>query len=258
MSPFYAYIVVEGPHDLEVVARLLKPLGIKRITLLKHLDPYWDALVPRKFPHGDDLLKRVPVPVFFKGAERSLAIHAAGGDTRIASSVEETLITLAAPPRAIGAILDADVAATPAERHASLQQKLSASTSVRLPDTPGKVAPGPPRCGAFVLPDNTTRGTLEDLLLECASTSYPSLLGAARALVGGIDPDDESFVPADMVDFTKPAGRNKATLACIAGVLRPGKAVQVSIQDNRWLDGAALELPRIAALRAFVYDLLEL
>jgi hypothetical protein len=51
----------------------------------------------------------------------------------------------------------------------------------------------------------------------------------------------------------KPAGRKKAIVGAVANVLRPGKSVQVSLQDNRWLrDPRALALPQVARFQAFV------
>jgi hypothetical protein len=109
-----------------------------------------------------------------------------------------------------------------------------------------------------VLPDNAPPGTLEDILLECAASSYPTLLGGARRFVEGIDIDSAEFEPRDRQDFKAPAGKNKAITACVANVLRPGKAVQASIQDNRWLEGPALELERVRAVRKFLGKLLDL
>jgi hypothetical protein len=42
----------------------------------------------------------------------------------------------------------------------------------------------------------------------------------------------------------------------MAGVFQPGKAVQVSIQDNDWLRGPALLQPRIRAVQLFLQQLL--
>jgi hypothetical protein len=40
-------------------------------------------------------------------------------------------------------------------------------------------------------------------------------------------------------------------------ILRPGRAVQVSLQDNRWLRDTALGLPRVRAVQEFLMNLLE-
>ena len=56
--PKYGFLVVEGPHDVEFVYRLLNPFGLERVRLEKDLDDFMQPLVPRTFPHGGDLEKR--------------------------------------------------------------------------------------------------------------------------------------------------------------------------------------------------------
>ena len=62
----YGYLVVEGPHDIEFAARLLREYGLRRITYKRYLEPFWEAVIPKIFPINDNLLKRVPVPVFLE------------------------------------------------------------------------------------------------------------------------------------------------------------------------------------------------
>lgn len=56
------YVVSEGPHDVAFLAELLRLWGFQRVAKLSRVDGYWAPLIPRTFPHDDDLLKRVPVP----------------------------------------------------------------------------------------------------------------------------------------------------------------------------------------------------
>ena len=77
MAIEHALIVVEGPHDVEFVGRLLRLDGFARVRYESELDGFWQPLVPRAFPHGGDLLKRVPVPSFFARGEHSVAVHSA-------------------------------------------------------------------------------------------------------------------------------------------------------------------------------------
>ena len=127
-----------------------------------------------------------------------------------------------------------------------------------LPDVgagPGEIGDGPPVAGVYVLPDNESSGALEHLLLACAEKAYPTLLAGARAWIAGIDPDDRDiFIDANERKWIKkPSGKPKAIAACIASVLRPGRALQVSIQDNRWLhDDGALDLEIVRRFRQFV------
>ncbi|MCP3143846.1 DUF3226 domain-containing protein [Pyxidicoccus xibeiensis] len=254
----YAYLVVEGPHDVELVGRLLKPHGFKRENLVARLDPYWQPLVPSKFPFGGDLSRRVPVPTFFIAQAVSVAVHAAGGDSEIANRVEESL-ALSRPPDALGVLLDADSTHSPSDRFMAVRDALQdKKLGFALPTRAGEVVTTHPHCGIFVLPDNVTAGTLEDLLLECAQVHFPALLADVQMLVGKVQAGAYALAAEELKDFNKPAGPRKATVACIAGVLKPGKAIQVSIQDNRWLDGAALTRPRISAVLLFLKELLGL
>lgn len=258
MSAARVYVAVEGPHDVELVAVLLGPDGFKRVQHRRDVDGYWDPLIPKTFPHRDDLLARVPVPTFLRSDQRWIAIHAAGGETNLVSKVEETLAVLSSPPSAVGVVLDADSRKSAQERFTSVAEKLEKLGLVK-PARPGEVCETSPRCGVYVLPDNASQGTLEDLLLECGAAVYPELLGAARGYIGGIDCAWPELAKDDTGAFEKGAGRNKATIASMASVLKPGKAIQNSTQDNRWLkDPRALALPRVAALRGFLTKLLEL
>ncbi|MFY0527258.1 DUF3226 domain-containing protein [Archangium gephyra] len=255
----YACLVVEGPHDVEFVGRLLKTHQFKRENNESRLDPYWRPLVPTRFPDGGDLSRRVPVPTFFVSDTVSVAVHASGGDSEIANRVEETLqAALPTLPDAVGVLLDADLAVPPVARFIAVRKALLDKVNLALPAQPGLVSAASPRCGIFVLPDNVNAGTLESLLLECADLQYPALLAEVRSLVGKVQAGVHALTPDDLKDFNKPAGPHKAMVACMAGILRPGKAIQVSIQDNRWLEGTALDLPRISAVRQFLRELLLL
>jgi hypothetical protein len=255
--PKYGYLVVEGPHDVELVYRLLSPHGLARIRELAALDPFLLPLVPRSFPPAGDLQKRVPVPLFLQSATHAVAVHSAAGDTRLIQTVEEnTMLLDPASLTGIGLILDADSVRSPAERYVEIRDGLRAM-GYALSEDAGTVAAGPPRLGVFVLPDNLTHGTLEDVLLECAQHVYPKLLTAATTHVDAAFADG-SLSADDVRELKKPAGRNKAIIGSIASILRPGRAVQVSIQDNRWLRDTALALPRVKSIQDFLMNLFEL
>jgi hypothetical protein len=201
------------------------------------------------------LLARHPVPTFLAGANCSVAIHGVNGMTELVRRTEESLALLDAGRPAVAAILDADSEQSAAYRFEALAQQLR-KLQLAMPDHPGVVSQETPRCGVFVLPDNTSTGTLETLLGECASENYAHLSAIATSYVGSVDPT--TLTSNDLKDFQKPAGRQKAIISSIATILRPGKAVQVSIQDNEWLRGRALGLPRVHAVRRFLVDFLGL
>lgn len=249
----YALFVVEGPHDEAVLGRLLRVRHLSAISDMSALDVFWHRLVPTRFPHKNDLRARVPVPSFYASGDYSVAVLSAVGIDNIANTVEASLTQLTEGVHGLGIVLDSDDREV-ASAWTALQTRLP---ELGLGDRAGSVCVGTNgmRVGGFVLPDNQSSGTLEAILLECAEVAYPTLLSAARAWIDPLNPRDTSIFsnPKERQDLTKPSGKDKAIVGAIANVLRPGKAVQVSLQDNRWLrDPECLKLPKVAALGAFV------
>lgn len=259
--PRYSYLIVEGPHDVAFVGRFLKLAGISAIRSFSELDSFWRPLVPRKFPSDDDLLRRVPVPFFFSGKSHSVAISTARGDSRIAETLEETLAVVEweiNDLEGLGIILDADKQ-IPMQRFQNIGNEVrKRSEHLMLPNVPGQVHTGTsPRSGIFVLPDNSIPGTLEDLLIQCSEVSYPKLLAAADIFINEIESEMVTYISDEKRDFLSPSGVNKATVGSVANVLKPGKAIQVSIQDNRWITEETLIIPGIYDFNNFIRRLLN-
>jgi len=252
------YFVVEGPHDVELIGRVLKPEGFKRVLQLQDVDPFWLPLVPREFPVRGDLAKRVPVPVFFARDDVKVAISTSegGNDERLITTLQDSLDVLRrerdAALSAVGVLLDADDR-PPSERLKKVAQGM-ARCGLTEPPLDGTVLQSSPRAGVFALPDNRREGTLEDLLVVCGQARYPELHAAAEAFVRSVDLRWEEFAAAkdDLKFIKRPAGPKKARLGAMASVLRPGKAIQMSIQDNRWLEPASLTLPELAPVVSFI------
>lgn len=250
----YCYIVAEGPQDLEFLIGLLKSYGLRRVTRLSLLDPFWKPLVPTTFPVDDDLMKRVPVPIFLKNTDLSVALHSAIGLTRLSNIVEESLALIPVSEIfGIGLVLDADDTQTPQERFYELTSKLSRS-GLPVPSVLGEVAKDSPRFGIFIMPNNAEAGTLEDVLLQCAQMNYSDLLRLSRNYVSDID--TAQLDQNDLRELNKPAGKNKAIVASITSILKPGKTLQVSIQDNRWIDEKTMELDSVKLVRIFLNEII--
>ena len=246
----YCYIVAEGIQDIEFLICLLKSRGLRRVTRLSSLDPFWQPLVPKTFPVDGDLMKRVPVPVFLQNTELSVALHNAIGITRLSNTIEESLALIPASQiSGIGLVLDADDEQTPQKRFEELISKLS-PFGLSVPSVPGEVMKGSPRCGIFITPNNSESGTLENILLECAQVNYPDLINLSTNYVYGIDATQ--LTNSDLKELNKPAGKNKAVVSCISSILRPGKALQVSIQDNRWIDEQTMALDSVKVVKIFL------
>jgi hypothetical protein len=257
--PKYGFIVVEGPHDVEFVYRLLSPFGLERVRLEEKLDPFYHKLIPRKYPPDGDLQKRMSTPLFLQNQTHVISIHSARGDSRLVETTQENATLLGSGNlEGIAIILDADAdkTASAGERFEIIRSGLE-NIGLKLGAKPGVIELGPPRIGAYVIPDNKSTGTLEDLLLECAQQAYPALLKSASLHVTTAS-SDVTLTREDVVDFNLPAGKNKAIVGSIASILKPGKAIQVSVQDNRWVRDSNLGIARINAVQSFLSTILGL
>jgi hypothetical protein len=255
----YCYIVAEGPQDVEFLIGLLKFYHLKRVKYFSSLDKFWETLIPKNYPIDDDLTKRVPVPYFVQNEQLSIAVHSAIGDTRIAQTIEESL-NFIQPSQlfSVGIFADADYSKTPQERFNKLITKLP---DIELPNflppsQIGQVNNHSPRCGIFIAPNNRDQGTLENILLECARINYSDLLNLSQTYIESIDRNQ--LTKDDLEDFKKPAGEKKAIISSISSILRPGKALQVSLQDNRWIDEQTLQLESIKLIKNFLEQIIGL
>jgi len=255
----YGYLVVEGPHDVEFAYRLLSPLGVKRIQFKKDLDKFFYNLIPESYPlEDDDIQKRMPIPVFLQSETHAIAIHSATGDSQLVDWMEENIAILGLNGiTGLGILLDADSEISANQRYAEITQELAKKLPMIKPLAIGMIKQGQPNFGVFVLPDNSSVGTLENLLLESAEVVYPDLLKLARDYVSEAK-EKAGLKPSELKEL-KNAGKNKAIIGTMATIMKPGKSVQVSIQDNRWLrEPTTLSLPRIKAVQEFLQILFEL
>ena len=266
----YGYLVVEGPHDVEFAYRLLSPFGLNRVRYKtphkdkpkeEILDEKFHCLIPNYPGEEGDIQVRPPIPLFLQNQTHSIAIHSAIGDSRLVELIEETNWKFKITSMVgIGILLDTDKAVPAQKRYADVKTKLADVFSQQLfilPDDAGTIKKGQPNLGAFVLPDNQTAGTLEDLLLESAERVYPELLKMARNYVS--EAKENAHLKSSELSELRNAGTNKAVIGAMANIFKPGKSVQVSIQDNDWLRGKALaEVKRIQAVQTFLKTLFDL
>ncbi|MFZ2724703.1 MAG: DUF3226 domain-containing protein [Methylococcaceae bacterium] len=254
----YSYLVVEGAHDVEFVYRLLSPFNMARVKNESELDSFFKPLIPRQYPPQGDLQKRMPIPLFLQNETHAIAIHSAVGDSQLVNVLVDNADILNLDTIiGVGILLDSDSEVSAEKRYDNIKMELltKSKQQFQLPNKAGDVL-GKPKLGAFVLPDNHTVGTLENLLLESAELVYPELLNFAKNYVNAAK--TITFNKNDSKDFEKPAGQNKAIIGAMTNIMRPSKSVQVSIQDNNWLKGDALSIDRIKAVQQFLKTLFDL
>lgn len=263
----YSFIAVEGAQDVEFVAALLELDGFKKVNLKSDLvgasppNPFAD-LIPRTFPHNDDLYKRVPCPLFLRrtvgGVEDWVAVQASDGESGLVKLVSNAFVELGRkretnPLSAVGIVGDADDENL-RKKFSMLVEPLRGLEGMSEPEEPGRVATdGPILFGVFILPDNNRPGTIEDLLEDAAKVAHPYLFEKAGEYVRGIDPQQLSSHNRRLI--VKPAGVKKAILACTASILKPGMSIAVSIDQSRWVTEETARLARIADLARFLREL---
>jgi hypothetical protein len=255
VSMRYCFLAVEGPHDVEFIARILESLGLEKIREYDNLEPVLqDRLVPKKWPAEGDLFKRHPAPMFLKSRSHWIVLRSAEGDSKLVQAVRDGVFALRDEAEAfssVGVIRDSDKGA-PFELVAGVRNGVL-DFLPHLPLEAGVVTHGTPSCGVYVIPDNRNQGTLEDVLLPCAAAVYSGLLAGAQHYIDGVDYG--ALDRRDQKDINKPAGRKKAVLGCVANVLKPGKSIVASIDDNRWVEGLTLEFPPVQAVSDFLKEL---
>lgn len=267
------FLLVEGPHDAEFMARLLAMRGFSQKKKVSEIPDIYRRLIPKDYPAMNEKGKEAPltdphpVPRFYENAGRWVFILIGGG-----SKAPQTLAKALRTSRlagfsvdAIGVILDQDLEAAPEEARDKFivefakEQDLPLEVGFNL--TPGAVVKGPPSLGLFVLPDNQNTGALEDLLLQCGEVHYKSLMDKALAFRddalanAGLTPMDfKDYGPKDgLKEISK---KKKAWVSTMGAILMPSVAIQNSIRENRWLEGDTLALPTIRNVQKFLDDLI--
>ncbi|WP_318732849.1 MULTISPECIES: DUF3226 domain-containing protein [unclassified Roseofilum] len=123
----------------------------------------------------------------------------------------------------------------------------------QFPDTPGEVNRSGTRTGIFVLPNNEEQGVLETLLLKCGEIAYRDYLQRANNYIDRFSEEERKKLK------WKPFDREKAIIATVVSVLKPGKTNQASISDNQWISSETAEsVEDLQKLVSFLEDLLGL
>lgn len=244
---------VEGPHDEAVIGRLLRKFHqVERVRNLAELDPLWAELVPRQYP-AKDLVARHPVPAFYAGPNSTIAILFGEGSGRT-KQLGDSLAALRGLPHAVGVLVDADTNAVKSLEDTQKELRSFNLTPNLTPGGHGEVVRGAIDCGVYVVPGNET-GTMDDVLLAAGRRVYGKAVVAAEQLVDETLNGTMDIAKHEQKELRAPAGKKKCTLAITSSLLKPGKAIQNSISDNRWIVDA-LDEPLVALLNVFLTSLL--
>ncbi|HEY4117633.1 MAG TPA: DUF3226 domain-containing protein [Byssovorax sp.] len=257
----WTYVVTEGVHDVAFLAKLIGRRAFRSVgqkaSLPEAAQRWLDGF---KWPLKDDIARlAVPAPLFYERSHESHivvisnAVGLGGIEKRLVTDLEgmsKEGIELAA----VAIVRDTDDSDA-AVILDSLRQTLR-SAGLPVPQAPDIVAHGPPRAGIFAMPDGASNGTLENLLLSAGANVYSELHADAVNYVAVATPHLAKLDGKEREDFSKPAGPMKATLAAMTAMLKPGKAIQTSITDHRWVSDETTGLAEFQPLIAFLDALL--
>ncbi len=244
----FALIAVEGHHDQAFVGKVLKIFGLRAIANdLNALNPFWTPLLP-VYPSGSLLHLRLTVPSVYEDDTLSVAV-CTGSGTELRTKFPLTFTNYSqfkTATCALGVVADAD-----SQNPGDVAKAYSAAFRPHFPsfpEQPGAVDVSAIRTGIYVVPDNQQQGVLEHLLIDCGHIAYPNHIRSATAYLGQLSEAEKShWAPYD---------QEKALVATVASVLKPGKTNTVSITDNDWISPQTLHL--IQPFVQFVSDLLNL
>lgn len=252
MSRKHAVLIVEGPTDQAVVARALRLLGFKSFEgKITELESFWrhDVNIVPKYPAGSGkLYERLQIPSILSTDTYSIAVYSGSG-SMLVKQIEALFENhdLHEVLDAFGVVVDADKK-QPAEvavRYQKDFQKLFPN----FPGKPGEVLVGPPALGVFVLPDNVHPGVVEHLVLECGDHVYAEHVERARRYVGDFGEGERKL------SKWGPFDEQKAVVASVASLLKPGKTNTVTLADNEWIGKKTEHLPQLAELLRFLREL---
>ena len=251
MTTNYAIIGVEGRHDQAFVLKVLRLLGFKNFDgEISKIDPFWLDLKP-EYPRKGNLYKPLNMPSILFNDNISVAIYEGEGSNLI-NNLRATFLNHPQYQNnlfALGIVADCD-----RDIPENIVKKYSDTFRSYFPNFPeqsGIVDLNFPYTGIYILPDNNHQGVLETLLIECGNIVYPELIESAKNYI--------NIIPAPYKQKWKPFDEEKALIATIVSILKPGKTNTVSISDNLWIsEQTQREVVNLQNFVIFMRELLSL
>lgn len=235
-------IIVEGAHDIAIIQKLLKLNGLNEmIHTEKDLPEVWRHTIPDRFPFANGKLDRItPIPSFVKSEDVSVAIKNAGSDVEIMNVLRQTLQLMEMKEidqiEAVMLVCDADQMKAEEKLCAMLDTAVCTNEIFTLDKTSMELDVKIKRIPlyTYIFPDNNNEGNLENILLQAAEIAYPELYDLSAEYIKNATEYQKSL--------RKEQNAKKAKIGCIANVMKPGKANQVSIADDDWVSSKTLSM----------------
>lgn len=257
----YALICVEGYHDQAFIGKILRLFQFKDFRTAKEfegqeekLDPFWRSLRPNYPKEGGNLYTRLNMPSIFFNDNLSVALYVCEG-SNLLTNLDDLFYQKRHYQKklsAFGIIIDSDKKEPKnlIEKFAKLKEYFSS-----FPDQSGIVNLNNPKTGIYILPDNQAQGVLDSILCQCGDVVYPQYMERSRDYVNQFTEQERQQKPLKWGPFDQ----EKATIATVASVLKPGKTNTASISDNDWVCKETIKtVPELRQFVDFLRELLEI
>lgn len=249
-------IGVEGNHDQAFIAKILK--NIFRLTECqnqKYLDSIWRKFIPTYPTQSGKLHLRLDMPSILYNEVLSIAIYAGEGSKLIENlQLKLSDIDYSNSLKAFGIVADAD-----SNMPSFVVQRYRDGLKDLFPGFPsetsciGAIVDEKPRLGIFILPDNSSNGVLDTMLCKCGDVAYPSLMPRAKDYISKFSDDEVGLIG------WKPFDRQKAIVAAVASILKPGGTNTATLSNNDWVSQNTYnQIEEIKAFCTFLENLLDL
>lgn len=247
MNRRYVLIGVEGNHDQAFLERILLKLlrFSKWDEKFKTLDQIWHKFIPTYSPRATNkFYARLDMPSILNKDDVSVAIYVGGGTTLIPNLNDKfsNNFDLMQSLSAFAIVVDADQ-----QTVTQVAQKYHDGFKEYFPDFPtevketGIVTGNSPKLGLYILPDNQNQGVLDTLLCKCGEVAYPDYIERAKEYI-------EKFT--NWKNFDK----QKATVATVVSVLKPGSTNTASIAGDKWVSNETQKI--LQNLTTFLQELI--
>jgi len=272
-------IIVEGYDDQEFIQKILKiAFGFEKFdgreSQLIKISPFWDIWKPKQLkPRKNEglvtrvegkeevnLYERVNMPKILYRDNLSVGIFMGNGGElpNFLKDVDSTLSNLPKDDfdllEAICLFIDADQdeISLAFKRAVDWMRDIAENHFPEIDFASEKCKPGclmgkSKKLGIYIIPDNQSQGTLEQIILQCGDLVYSDYMSKSRSYINQY-PEFQ---------WKKPASREKATIAAVVSVLQPGLTNTVSFARDNWISKETLEqVPDMVQLVQFLKELL--
>ena len=258
----YHLILVEGAHDLAFITTVLKKKQklneIKQGLELQYFPNehrFWENLFPKQIKKFHELV-RFPSIIHNTSNTLSICVKQMGGKSNLENEAMQDIFKVNSEFKteisSLGIILDADDADINRTFENIKKTLENIFDSKSVPQKLGTVPREKLRIGVYIFPDNNSQGTLEDALLSCVTADhvFSKLRGESEKFI------DDALKNKEYKNYVKDFEINKAKVAAMVSVLKPGKTNTVSISDNDWFDAETID--KSEPVKNFYRFLLEL